>query len=130
MRNHQRKTENKRETRANEYSREAIRSTKEEEARRSRQRVFGNSDLMPRPPQQQRVVQKVGTAVPRIMVEMPVMRRFYEPPLAISKQRAIAFVEAQLGEPMREDGPILGMEFDPLPPGAFGAPIGILLDPI
>ncbi|KAL9241090.1 hypothetical protein vseg_015240 [Gypsophila vaccaria] len=37
--------------------------------------------------------------------------------------RAIGFVEAQLGEPLREDGPALGMEFDPLPPGAFGAPI-------
>jgi hypothetical protein len=33
-------------------------------------------------------------------------------------------VEAQLGEPLREDGPILGMEFDPLPPDAFGTPIG------
>jgi hypothetical protein len=38
--------------------------------------------------------------------------------------RAIACVEAQLGEPLREDGPILGMEFDPLPPDAFGEPIG------
>ncbi|CAI9756564.1 unnamed protein product [Fraxinus pennsylvanica] len=56
--------------------------------------LFGNLNLMPRPPQQQRVVQKVGTAVPRITAEMPVMRRFYEPPLAISEQRAIAFVEA------------------------------------
>lgn len=92
--------------------------------------LFGNSDLMPRPPQQQRVVHKVGTSVPRITTEIPAMRRFYEPPLAISEQRAIAFVEVQLGEPLREDGPILGMEFDPLPPGAFGAPIGILLDPI
>lgn len=32
---------------------------------------------------------------------------------------AIAAVEAQLGEPLREDGPPLGLEFDPLPPGAF-----------
>lgn len=37
--------------------------------------------------------------------------------------RAIAAVEAQLGEPLREDGPILGVEFDQLPPGAFGSPI-------
>lgn len=44
------------------------------------------------------------------------------PPLNEPTQ-AIAFVEAQLGEPLRPDGPILGMEFDPLPPGAFGAPI-------
>ena len=33
-------------------------------------------------------------------------------------------MEAQLGGTLREDGPILGMEFDPLPPDAFGAPIG------
>nr|AMP82916.1 chromatin assembly factor 1 subunit [Catalpa bungei] len=79
--------------------------------------LFGNVESQPR------VAHKVGTAVPRISTELPSMRRFYEPPLAISEQRAIKFVEAQLGEPLREDGPILGMEFDPLPPGAFGAPI-------
>ncbi|KAH6780630.1 hypothetical protein C2S52_011867 [Perilla frutescens var. hirtella] len=73
--------------------------------------------------QQQRVAHKAGTAVPRISTELPSMRRYYEPPLAISEQKAIKFVEAQLGEPLRDDGPILGMEFDPLPPGAFGAPI-------
>jgi hypothetical protein len=39
--------------------------------------------------------------------------------------RAIACVEDQLGEPLREHGPILGVEFDTLPPDAFGAPIGI-----
>jgi hypothetical protein len=38
--------------------------------------------------------------------------------------RIITSVESQLGEPMREDGPVLGNDFDPLPPGAFGAPIG------
>lgn len=101
----------------------AVNNTEVENEHGSGLSLFGNSDLMPRPTQQHRVVHKVGTVVPRITAEMPVMRRFYEPPLAISEQRAIAFVEAQLGEPMREDGPILGMEFDPLPPGAFGAPI-------
>ncbi|CAH8292583.1 unnamed protein product [Eruca vesicaria subsp. sativa] len=40
-------------------------------------------------------------------------------------RRAVACIEAQLGEPLRDDGPILGMEFDPLPPGAFGTPIGM-----
>ncbi|KAK6134736.1 hypothetical protein DH2020_031512 [Rehmannia glutinosa] len=89
---------------------------------------FGNTDLQPKQ-KQQRVIHKAGTAVPRISTELPPVRRFYEPPLAISEQRAIKFVEAQLGEPLREDGPILGMEFDPLPPGAFGAPIGIHLFP-
>lgn len=52
------------------------------------------------------------------------VKRYYEPPQSITELRAIAFVEAQLGEPLREDGPILGMEFDPLPPDAFGAPLG------
>ncbi|GKU93030.1 hypothetical protein SLEP1_g6668 [Rubroshorea leprosula] len=61
-----------------------------------------------------RVFLRPGVAVPR----------YYETPQTIAEFRAIAFVEAQLGEPLKEDGPILGMEFDPLPPGAFGAPIG------
>ncbi|XP_062105928.1 homeobox-DDT domain protein RLT2 isoform X2 [Humulus lupulus] len=56
--------------------------------------------------------------------EMPVMAmRYYESQQTIAELRAIAFVEAQLGEPLREDGPILGMDFDTLPPDAFGAPI-------
>lgn len=64
-------------------------------------------------------------AVPRIGADMSAMKRYYEPQQSITELRAIAFVEAQLGEPLREDGPILGMEFDPLPPDAFGAPLGI-----
>lgn len=76
-----------------------------------------------------------SSAVPRI--SMPdIGRRYYEPPAvllpppAASMQltqyelRLIHSVESQLGEPLREDGPVLGIEFDPLPPGAFGAPIG------
>ncbi|KAL6615773.1 hypothetical protein ACP70R_038043 [Stipagrostis hirtigluma subsp. patula] len=75
-----------------------------------------------------------SSAVPRI--SMPDMgRRYYEPPpvmlpppvasvqLTQSELRVINSVESQLGEPLREDGPVLGIEFDPLPPGAFGAPI-------
>lgn len=50
--------------------------------------------------------------------------RYFESPRTIMERRVIACVEAQLGEPLREDGPILGVEFDELPPGAFGAPIG------
>ncbi|CAH8337883.1 unnamed protein product [Eruca vesicaria subsp. sativa] len=50
-----------------------------------------------------------------------VVRRFNEPSPA--EVRAVGYVEAQLGERLRDDGPILGMEFDPLPPGAFGTPI-------
>ncbi|KAG5390394.1 hypothetical protein IGI04_031935 [Brassica rapa subsp. trilocularis] len=49
-----------------------------------------------------------------------------EPPrLSVMVRRAVVCVEAQLGEPLREDGPVLGMEFDQLPPGAFGTPIGM-----
>ncbi|KAE8674264.1 DNAJ heat shock family protein [Hibiscus syriacus] len=51
----------------------------------------------------------------------PTMRRYYESQQSIMELRAIACVEAQLGEPLRDDGPILGLEFDPLPPDAFGA---------
>ncbi|XP_058100582.1 homeobox-DDT domain protein RLT2-like isoform X2 [Magnolia sinica] len=72
-----------------------------------------------------KVVARAATAVARIGNDLPVMKRYYEPPQSISELRAIAFVESQLGEPLREDGPILGVEFDPLPPDAFGAPLAI-----
>lgn len=71
-----------------------------------------------------RAAPRVGTAVARISGDYPVIKRHYEPEPSMAERHAIAFVEAQLGEPLREDGPILGMEFDPLPPGAFGTPIG------
>ncbi|CAI9760178.1 unnamed protein product [Fraxinus pennsylvanica] len=44
-------------------------------------------------------------------------------PRSIMERRVITCVEGQLGEPLREDGPILGVEFDEVPPGAFGAPL-------
>lgn len=44
--------------------------------------------------------------------------------MAKAEATAIAAVEAQLGEPLREDGPPLGVEFDPLPPGAFNGANG------
>lgn len=47
------------------------------------------------------------------------------PQLSAKELRIIAMVEAQIGQPLREDGLVLGVEFEPLPPGAFGAPIGI-----
>ncbi|KAL2321127.1 hypothetical protein Fmac_030096 [Flemingia macrophylla] len=50
---------------------------------------------------------------------------YYESPQTMMELRAIACVERQLGEPLREDGPILGVEFDPLPPDAFGAPLAV-----
>lgn len=69
---------------------------------------------LPRPPM----------SVPRFGGDIPAMKRYYEPQQSLAELRAIAFVEAQLGEPLRADGPILGLEFDPLPPDAFGAPLG------
>ncbi|XP_060192893.1 homeobox-DDT domain protein RLT1 [Lycium barbarum] len=56
--------------------------------------------------------------------DMPTLPiRYYESPRRAMERRVIACIEAQLGEPLREDGPILGVEFDELPPGAFGTPI-------
>ncbi|XP_024637844.1 homeobox-DDT domain protein RLT1 isoform X7 [Medicago truncatula] len=46
---------------------------------------------------------------------------YYESPHDEMELKAIACVEDQLGEPLREDAPIIGVEFDPLPPDAFGA---------
>lgn len=71
-----------------------------------------------------RAVPRTGTAVARIGGDMTTATGYYESPQSIAELRAIASVEEQLGGPLREDGPILGMEFDPLPPGAFGAAIG------
>ncbi|XP_058006116.1 homeobox-DDT domain protein RLT2-like isoform X2 [Hevea brasiliensis] len=70
-----------------------------------------------------RVVARIpGVAVLRIVSDMSAMKRYYEQQQSITELRAIAFAEAQLGEPLREDGPILGMEFDPLPLDALCAP--------
>lgn len=44
-----------------------------------------------------------------------------------SENAAISAVKRQLGRHHREDGPPLGVEFDPLPPGAFESPSG---DPV
>ncbi|KAK3023049.1 hypothetical protein RJ639_044839 [Escallonia herrerae] len=69
-------------------------------------------------------VQGSGSSQYEYEDDVPLVRRGYElSPLVGMERRVIACVEAQLGEPLREDGPILGMDFDELPPGAFGAPI-------
>ncbi|CAL9169362.1 homeobox-DDT domain protein RLT2-like isoform X1 [Musa acuminata AAA Group] len=81
-----------------------------------------------------RAVTRTAAAVSRIGTEMSAVgRRYYDallppPPthlahLAVMECQILASVEAQLGEPLRPDGPVLGVEFDPLPPGAFGVPI-------
>ena len=76
----------------------------------------GGSSLFAHGLDVKRAVSRPGMTVPR----------YCETPHSMMELeiRAIAFVELQLGEPIRDDGPMLGMEFDPLPPGAFGAPIG------
>ncbi|XP_055805776.1 homeobox-DDT domain protein RLT1 [Solanum dulcamara] len=51
--------------------------------------------------------------------------RYYESPRRAMERQVIACIEAQLGEPLREDGPIIGVEFDELPPGAFGTSIDL-----
>ncbi|XWS12600.1 hypothetical protein CRYUN_Cryun37aG0104100 [Craigia yunnanensis] len=62
-----------------------------------------------------------GSSSRGMMDDVPTVRRYHESQQSIMELRAIACVEAQLGEPLRDDGPMLGMEFDPLPPDAFGA---------
>ncbi|WOL09335.1 hypothetical protein Cni_G18088 [Canna indica] len=53
----------------------------------------------------------------------PQMTQSYLLPLP-KLQQMVMHVEDKLGHPLRADGPILGTEFKPLPPGAFGTPIG------
>ncbi|KAL9233577.1 hypothetical protein vseg_008557 [Gypsophila vaccaria] len=45
-----------------------------------------------------------------------------------TENAAITAVKRQLGRHYREDGPSLGIEFDPLPPGAFELPINNIDD--
>ncbi|KAJ6289491.1 hypothetical protein OIU76_025332 [Salix suchowensis] len=90
---------------------------------KDRKAPFGSSPFVLGLDPRRAVGRPTGVAVPRISADVQTMNRYYEPQKSIAELRAIAFVEAQLGEPLREDGPILGMEFDPLPPDAFGAPI-------
>ncbi|BAD73616.1 homeobox transcription factor-like [Oryza sativa Japonica Group] len=92
-------------------------------------------DEPPLPPVHSRRGAGRSSAVPRLSAP-DIGRRYYEPlpvmlpppPVASmqlmpSELRVIHSVESQLGEPLRDDGPVLGIDFDPLPPGSFGAPI-------
>ncbi|CAI0408031.1 unnamed protein product [Linum tenue] len=64
-----------------------------------------------------------------VVDDVPMSRGYFDPsPQSAMELRAIACVEAQLGEPLREDGPIVGVEFDALPPDAFGAPIAAVVE--
>lgn len=69
-------------------------------------------------------VQQPGMGVPSYANEGLSTRQYDQLPWSIKQSHAIAAVEAQLGAPLREDGPVLGFKFDPLPPGAFHTPIG------
>ncbi|CAN1354825.1 Homeobox-DDT domain protein RLT2 [Linum perenne] len=62
-------------------------------------------------------------AVPRTSADRSTMERYYEPSRSVAEVRAMSLVEELLEEPLREDGPILGVEFDPLPPDAFAEPM-------
>uniref|UniRef100_A0A7N0UG67 Uncharacterized protein n=1 Tax=Kalanchoe fedtschenkoi TaxID=63787 RepID=A0A7N0UG67_KALFE len=46
----------------------------------------------------------------------------HESPQTIFERRIVAAIEQQLGESLREDGPILGIEFESPPPDAFTSP--------
>ncbi|KAJ7948365.1 Homeobox-DDT domain protein [Quillaja saponaria] len=76
-------------------------------------------------PESRQVVPRPVMGIPRSGFQLSPMKRYYDPAQSIAELRAIELVEVQLGEPLREDGPILGMEFDPLPPDAFGAPVEV-----
>uniref|UniRef100_A0A1D1XSU5 Reticulocyte-binding protein 2 a n=1 Tax=Anthurium amnicola TaxID=1678845 RepID=A0A1D1XSU5_9ARAE len=98
--------------------------------RKASEMVASVSGTSPLPEPRKAVARMASPALAKIEAEMSSVKRYYEPmhpPLppapTMLELRAITFVESQLGEPIREDGPILGVEFDPLPPGAFGAPI-------
>lgn len=57
--------------------------------------------------------------------DIPSRRRQYElSPRSVMVQRVISCIEAQLGGPLREDGPIIGIDFDKIPPGANRTSIG------
>lgn len=57
--------------------------------------------------------------------DIPSRRRHYElSPRSVMVQRVISCIEAQLGGPLREDGPIIGVDFDKIPPGANRTSIG------
>ncbi|KAG6475921.1 hypothetical protein ZIOFF_065151 [Zingiber officinale] len=45
------------------------------------------------------------------------------PELTMAEKWRLASVESQLGEPVRQDGPLLGDKPASMPPSAFGAPI-------
>ncbi|WOL11018.1 hypothetical protein Cni_G19779 [Canna indica] len=87
---------------------------------------LGSSGESRRPVSRAAALSRIGTDF------SAVGRRYYDPQglppptaahLSMAEIRILASVESQLGEPLRQDGPVLGIEFDPLPPGAFGAPI-------
>lgn len=79
-------------------------------------------------PSSSRMIAEPPPVPPPPLSQSIVRSRYYDvmplPHHSVSELNVVAFVESQLGERIREDGPILGMVFDPLPPGAFGAPLG------
>ncbi|XP_017222566.1 homeobox-DDT domain protein RLT1 isoform X2 [Daucus carota subsp. sativus] len=56
--------------------------------------------------------------------DMPLRWQYELSPQSAKVQRVISCIEAQLGGPLREDGPIIGVDFDEIPPGADRTSIG------
>nr|GMD91506.1 homeobox-ddt domain protein rlt2 [Ipomoea batatas] len=69
------------------------------------------------------MVQQPGVRVPSFGNEGLSTRRYDQFPWTIQHSRAVAAVEKQLGGHFIDNGPVLGFNFDPLPPGAFHTPI-------
>ncbi|XP_031131162.1 homeobox-DDT domain protein RLT2-like isoform X2 [Ipomoea triloba] len=69
------------------------------------------------------MVQQPGVRVPSYGNEGLSTRRYDQFPWTIQHSRAVAAVEKQLGGHFIDNGPVLGFNFDPLPPGAFHTPI-------
>ncbi|XP_078439314.1 homeobox-DDT domain protein RLT2-like isoform X2 [Wolffia australiana] len=98
--------------------------------RKAGEMAVTSSGLTPPKEPKKAAARVTSPALARIEADVHCVKRYYEPvhpslPPAqpLVEMQAISFVETQLGERIREDGPILGIDFDPLPPGAFGAPI-------
>ncbi|CAA6661086.1 unnamed protein product [Spirodela intermedia] len=92
--------------------------------RKANEMAVTASGLSPLAEPRKAVARMASPALARIEADMHSVKRYYDamhpplpPPQTMLEVQAVSFVESQLGERIREDGPILGMEFDPLPPG-------------
>ncbi|XP_010529782.1 PREDICTED: uncharacterized protein LOC104806525 isoform X2 [Tarenaya hassleriana] len=100
---------------------DGVDSTSSESSSSLHERVVSGKDVRD-DAETSRYVTRNGSATP---VDTQVMRNYGYKPSGYLKLKgeienaAIIAVKRQLGRHYREDGPPLGVEFDPLPPGAF-----------